>query len=150
MGGGLLSATLGGFSSLSWVGCHLGAVFVTLLGSGSALGKCKPLGRTQPGPVLALAIKPWGASVDDPHHNPPLSQGCWWTGGAFGCMGWVRGTPGWQRNPCSEWAVLGWGAMFWDHSSCSPVRLVLQGHDGSFQVVLSPCCSWNIVKKIMR
>lgn len=48
--GGLVSATSGGFSSLSWVGCHLRAVFVTSLGSGSF----KSLGRMQPGPVPAL------------------------------------------------------------------------------------------------
>lgn len=109
MGGRLLSATLGGFSSLSWVGCHLGAVFVTSLGSGSALGKCKPLGRTQPGPVPALAIKPWGASADAPHHNPPLSRGCWWTGGVFGCMEWVRGTPGGRETPAQN--GLCWGGV---------------------------------------
>uniref|UniRef100_A0A8C8EAA5 E2F transcription factor 2 n=1 Tax=Otus sunia TaxID=257818 RepID=A0A8C8EAA5_9STRI len=43
------------------------------------------------GPVPVLSVKP---SADAPHHNPQHFGGCWWTGGAFGCTGWIRGTAG--------------------------------------------------------
>lgn len=76
-------------------------------------------------------------------HCPGAAGGLGVLLGAQGGLGVPLGgreTPA-QNGPC-------WGCVvFWDHSSCSPVRLVLRDHDGSFQAAIPPAAAGIFSKK---